>query len=52
VAKNQHTFAKRQRELAKKQKAEEKRMKRQKSTRPDDSDGASAAPEQQPDPGR
>jgi len=47
VPRNQHSFAKRQREIAKKRKAEEKRLKRQKV--PQGSDDSSG-PEQTPPP--
>ena len=39
MAKNRHTFAKRQREVEKKRKAEEKRLKKHKTPQPNDTQG-------------
>jgi hypothetical protein len=39
MAKNRHTFAKRQREVEKKRKAEEKRLKKHKTPQPNDTMG-------------
>jgi hypothetical protein len=53
MARNQHSFAKRQREIEKKRKADEKRARRQhRKTQPGEGADSSAPSDSEPDPTR